>query len=200
MTEVARQLITAEKYLEITGEDEGRYELIEGVIYAMAPIRTYHSLITSKLNKRLLIHLDGTPCQVYNDPMEVKIDDLSVYAPDVMVDCSDTQENTLYREKPILIVEVLSPSTRRHDKAIKLKKYLTIPTLQEYVLIEQEYVDVEVLRRDNGWQPEHYFLGDDVTFTSIDLTLPVEDVYEWVHNDDMQAWLMQKEEGEKGEE
>ena len=201
MAEAARKLITAEEYLELTGEDEGKHELIEGVIYAMAPIRANHSLITSKLNKRLLVHLDGTPCQVYNDPMEVKIDDFSVYAPDVMVDCSKIDGKALYKEEPLLIVEVLSPSTRRHDKATKLRKYLTIPSLKEYALIEQDFVDVEILRRDNGWQPEHHFLGDDVTFTSIDLTLSVEDIYEWVQNNDMRAWSANKKEEEgKGEE
>ena len=200
MAEAARKLITAEEYLEITGEDEGRHELIEGVIYAMAPIRANHSLITSNLNTRLGVHLQGTPCRIYNDPMAVRIDDFSVYAPDVMVDCSKIDGESLYKEEPLLIVEVLSPSTRRHDKATKLRKYLTIPSLKEYALIEQDFVDVEILRRDNGWQPEHYFLGDDVTFTSIELTLSVEDIYEWVQNDDRRAWLAQKAEGGKGEE
>ena len=137
----------------MTGDDETHYELIDGVIYAMAPPRTYHGLITSKLNTKLGVHLAGTPCRVYNEPIQVKIDDISMYSPDVMVDCSDAQENTLYRETPILIVEVLSPSTRRYDQTVKLRKYLTIPTLKEYILIEQNCADVEVLRQDKDWHP-----------------------------------------------
>ena len=67
--------------------------------------------------------------------------------------------------------------------------------------IEQDFVDVEVLRRDNGWESEHYFLGDDVIlYRSIDLTMKVEDIYEWVPNDDMKAWLAKKREGEKANE
>ena len=55
------------------------------------------------------------------------------------------------------------------DKTLKRDLYLTIPTLQEYVLIEQDFVDVEIQRRSNGWQSEHFYLDNDVHFQSIDL-------------------------------
>jgi len=67
-----------------------------------------------------------------------------------------------------------------------------IPSLQEYVLIEQDFVDVQVFRRNEGWIPSHYFLGDEVTFESIGLTLPVEDIYHRVQNDDMLEFLNNK--------
>jgi hypothetical protein len=56
--------------------------------------------------------------------------------------------------------------------------------LQEYVLIEQDCVDVEVCRHINGWLSEHYFLGDDVTFHLLDLTISVADIYVRVHNEE----------------
>lgn len=68
-----------------------------------------------------------------------------------------------------------------------IKSYQTLPSLEEYVLIEQDFVDVEVCRRSKRWWPEHYYLGDTVHFASIDLTLSVEDIYARVMNDDMQA-------------
>ena len=89
-------------------------------------------------------------------------------------------------------MEVLSPSTRRHGKGVKLEKYLATPALKEYVIIEQDCVDVEVLRRDNDWKSGHYFLGDTVTLTSIGLAMKVEDIYEWVQNNDMRTWLAKK--------
>jgi hypothetical protein len=64
--------------------------------------------------------------------------------------------------------------------------------LQEYVLIEQDFVDVQVFRRNEGWLVKHYFLGDEVTFESIGLTLSVEDIYHRVQNDDMVEFLDNK--------
>ena len=61
-----------------------------------------------------------------------------------------------------------------------------IPSMEEYVLIEQDFVDIEICRRKKHWRPEHYYLGDEVHLASIDLTLPVEDIYARVMNDDMQ--------------
>jgi Uma2 family endonuclease len=69
------------------------------------------------------------------------------------------------------IVEVLSPSTRRTDKTTKKRLYQTLPSLQKYVLIEQDIVDVEVCRRSEGWGSAHYFVGGEVTFAAIDLTV-----------------------------
>jgi Uma2 family endonuclease len=86
----------------------------------------------------------------------------------------------------------LSKSTRRIDETTKRFNYINIPTLQEYVLIEQDFVDIEVVRRSEGWQPKHYFLGDEVTFESIGLTLPVEEIYQRVKNQDMAEFLAEK--------
>ncbi|GAB4258437.1 MAG: hypothetical protein Kow0065_08180 [Methylomicrobium sp.] len=110
----------------------------------------------------------------------------------MIVDCHFDESQPYYTETPIIIVEVLSKTTRRNDKTVKLANYLKLPTLQEYVMIEQDYVDVEVLRRAEGWVSKHYYLGDAVTFTAIDLTLPVEVIYQRVHNEDMLASLAQK--------
>jgi len=72
--------------------------------------------------------------------------------------------------------------------------YINIPSLQEYVLIQQDFVDIQVIRRNEGWLPKHYFLGDDITFESIALTLPVEDIYHRVKNEDMLDFLQEKSE------
>ena len=71
--------------------------------------------------------------------------------------------------------------------------YMQIPSLQEYVLIEQDIVDVEVIRRATGWLSEHYFLGDELTLSSINLTLSVEDIYDRVQNGDVKEWLENQE-------
>jgi Uma2 family endonuclease len=114
------------------------------------------------------------------------------FYPDVMVVCQDTSNNEYYAETPIIIVEVLSNSTRRLDETIKKLAYQAIPTLQEYVLVEQDFVDVEVCRRNAGWVSEHYFMGENVTFESVGLTLPIEEIYYRVENEDVRAFLEEK--------
>ncbi len=69
---------------------------------------------------------------------------------------------------------------------------MQIETLEEYVLIAQDFVQIEVIRKSDGWKAVKYFLGDEVTFTSIGLTLSVEAIYDGVENDEMVMWLKQK--------
>jgi len=107
--------------------------------------------------------------------------------------CADENGDEYYTEKPTIIVEVLSKATRRMDKSTKLAAYKALPSLQEYVLIEQDFVDIEILRRSTHWLSEHYFLGDSLTLESIDLTMTVSDLYHRVNNEDMQEFLQQQQ-------
>jgi len=90
---------------------------------------------------------------------------------------------------PLILVEVLSKSTRQTDHTLKLTAYQQLPSLLEYVLIEQDFVDVEVCRRNNHWQSEHFYLGSEVFFESIDFRLSVAEIYERVVNEDMRVYL-----------
>ncbi|MGN7614607.1 Uma2 family endonuclease, partial [Magnetococcales bacterium HHB-1] len=124
--------------------------------------------------------LKGKTCQAFQAGMKLKTSEGNFRYPDVMVVCEETTQSNRYMQHPVILVEVLSSSTRRQDKTKKMLEYINIPTLEEYVLVEQDFVDVEILRRSNGWRPEHFYLGDKVTFESIGLTLLVEEIYERV--------------------
>ena len=91
---------------------------------------------------------------------------------------------------------MLSKSTRRTDETIKRVAYSSLSSVQEYVLIEQDFVDVEVCRRSSGWVSNHYFLGDDVWFESLDFNLAVEEIYRWVENEELAAFLQARELGD----
>ena len=96
--------------------------------------------------------------------------------------------NDSFSTSPVVIVEVLSKATRKMDLTVKLLRYINLPSLQEYVLIEQDFVSVQVLRRANHWRSEYFFLGELVTFTSIGLTLSVAEIYDRVDNADMREF------------
>ncbi|MBV5301750.1 MAG: Uma2 family endonuclease [Methylococcales bacterium] len=165
-----------------------KHEYINGEVYAMAGASRSHNILTGNVWSAFMAHLDGTRCISFSSDMKVNIDNQFFY-PDVLVTCDDDLGDDYYTKAPIILVEVLSKSTRKMDKSFKLAAYKTIPSLLEYVLIEQEFAEIEICRRHSHWSSTHYFLGDDVHFESIDLTLSVEAIYRRVQNQDVIDYL-----------
>ena len=126
--------------------------------------------------------------------MKVRADKGNKYFyPDVVVACNQDGDSD-FTESPRIIAEVLSNSTRKFDKNLKRQIYQTIPSLEEYVLIEQDRVEIEVCRKSANWQPTYYFIDDEITFESIGLTLPVLELYQRVDNQEMRDFLATLEE------
>lgn len=176
--------LSEEDYLASEPLSDVKREYIDGQVYAMTGAGYNHNCIAANMLRELGNHLKGTPCATFMADIKVKLGRDYVY-PDVLVDCSKMSGADMFATAPVIIVEVLSRSTRKTDMTTKLIRYINLPSLQEYVLIEPDMVSVQVLRRSKGWMPEYYFLGDSVRFESIDLTLPVEDIYDRVDNADM---------------
>ena len=185
-----RHFISEQDYLQGELMADVRHELIDGEVFAMAGASRNHQRLVGNLYTFLNQHLMNKDCEPFANELKVKAESCFFY-PDLMVVCEEQQGDDYYTEKPTLIVEVLSKSTRRLDKTTKLAAYKTLPSLQEYVLIEQDHVEIEVLRRAQNWFPEHYFLGDSIRFDSIDLTVAVADIYHRVNNEDMRDYLQQ---------
>lgn len=166
-------------YLAFEETASERHEFIDGVIYAMVGGSDRHNLIAGNLFIALGNHLPDS-CQAFEQGMKLRfvIDQAeSFYYPDVMVSCSEKDRARHWRERPLLIAEVLSDSTERNDRTEKFNAYKTIPELQEYVLIAQDVPQVEVFRRRNAWQLETYFMNDTITLESVGLTLAVSQLY-----------------------
>ena len=178
---------SVEEYLKDELAREVKHELINGQIYAMAGASANHERISANILTEFNHHLKTSPCEPFGSDMKVKTGSKFFY-PDVIVDCQFDESQPYYSENPVIIVEVLSKSTRRIDETTKRFSYINIPGLKEYVLIEQDIVDIEVIRRSEGWQSKHYFLGDTVHFESINLTLSVEEIYHRVQNEEMREF------------
>ncbi|HNE91115.1 MAG TPA: Uma2 family endonuclease [Agitococcus sp.] len=166
---------------------ETKHEYIDGEVFAMAGASASHNRISLNVARKFGNHLEDKPCQPYISDMKVKVGTKYFY-PDVLVECSGLADDSHVTEKPTLIVEVLSKSTRRMDETTKRIAYTQIDSLLEYVLIEQDFVDIEIIRRRTGWQSERFYLGDSLTFESIALTLTVEDIYARVNNPELVEW------------
>jgi Uma2 family endonuclease len=183
------QHISIKAYLEGELVSEDKHEYVDGCVYAMAGTSKNHEKLVSNLVKTLGNHLENMPCDVFGSNIKVHVSQTRFYYPDVMVVCSDDEGDEYYTEKPILIVEILSKSTRRKDHTEKRFAYQQVKTLQEYILIEQDTVHIEVSRRSLTWASEHYFLEDDVFFESLDLKVPVVDIYRRVDNEEMKVFV-----------
>lgn len=180
-----------EDYLAAELVSDMKHEYIDGQIYAMTGGSLNHERIALNMATELRNHLRGKPCEAFGSNVKIKTD-RHVFYPDAMVVCNQNYPSEYYTDSPVLVVEVLSKSTRRLDETVKRRVYQSIPSLLEFVLIEQDIVDVEVCRRSEGWVSTHYFMGDEVRFESVGLVLSVADIYARVDNDDVKTYIAEQ--------
>lgn len=193
--EPSSSVLTMEEYLLAEQDCEIKHEYVDGELFAMAGASDFHNLISVNLTALLFNYFreNQLPCRTYAGDMKVKITDKRAFYPDVMVVCKDDNENAYYKTSPKLIIEVLSKSTRQRDKMLKRLCYQNIPSMEEYVLIEQDFCEVEIFRKKDGWQSRYYYLGEQIYFDSLGLTVTVADLYYQVENQDMQAFWENKQ-------
>lgn len=135
------------EYLAWEAEQATRHEFFRGEIFAMVGGRRGHGRIVANLMRHLGNHLDDTPCQAFSKNMKVQVGDDAVLYPDVFVTCDKrfSADDRVFTE-PVLVIEVLSPSTQRYDRREKFAIYRKLSSLREYVLIDPDTRGVEVYR------------------------------------------------------
>jgi len=193
MSNVSRsKVITENDYLAAELVSDIRHEFVNGEIYAMSGAKATHNRISGNIAREVGNMLRNSHCDTFAADMKVKAGSNYFY-PDVLVDCSELDGEAVFTQSPVIIFEVLSRSSRKLDETIKKIAYMNIPTLQEYVLVEQDFVDVEVFRKSDDWRSSHYFLGDQIELESQAIKLDVEEIYTRVKNQDMLEWEELKE-------
>lgn len=176
----AKPLISVVDYLNAELVSEVRHEFVNGEVYAMVGTSIAHNLIAGNLFAKLHGRLSGGPCQVFMSDVKVRIrteQEDRFYYPDLAVTCGDQYPSEYYTDNPILIVEVLSDSTERRDRSEKFYAYRKLPSLQEYVLVAQDLMRVEIYRRAGGWDLELYGSEDRLHLDSVNLEMAVAEVY-----------------------
>jgi Uma2 family endonuclease len=187
--------ITEEEYVNGELFSDIKHEYIEGHIYAMSGASTNHNRIMTNFVSELRLALKNTPCEPFSSDMKVQVGNDFFY-PDALVVCDHIANDNGITDAPLIIVEVLSKSTRQIDHTLKRNAYQSLESLQEYVVIEQDIVDIEVCRRKKHWQSEHYYLGDEIYFESIDCHLSVLEIYDRVVNADIENYFNELEKQE----
>ena len=175
---------TSDDYLAFERASELRHELINGEIYAMTGASLEHNTISTNIVITLGIQLRGQSCDLYSSDMRVKISRTDYCYPDVVVVCGtpeleDSHGDTLLN--PVVVFEILSPSTEPYDRGEKFQRYRSIPSLQVYILVSQESPRLEMFTRhdsDGTWVlSEAMVLTDTLSIPVIDCTLPLSEVY-----------------------
>ena len=176
-------IVPVADYLSGEEASEVRHEYLGGEVHAMAGGTIDHNLLAGNLYLAFRTHLRGKPCRALMENVKVNLSlhsDDYFYYPDVMVGCDPRDTHRLFLRHPKLLVEVLSPDTERVDRREKFFAYTTaLATLEEYVLVAQNRREVTVHRRAADWKPEVITSGE-VTFHSLELTLPLDAIYEGV--------------------
>ena len=179
----------------IPDADTVRSEYVKGEIIAMSGASRAHNLITGNISGELRAQLRGSECETYANEMRVSSPLTSSYFyPDVVVVCEEPRfEDDVFDTllNPIILVEVLSPSTEVYDRREKFAHYRQLPSLQEYLLVAQDQVRVEHYRRQEkqGTAPitgkdwiftDFQELEEILPLTSIQCELPLREIYERV--------------------
>ena len=177
--------ISPEEYLEGERSAETRHEYVDGRVYAMAGASDDHNRIAGNIFAELRERLRGHRCEPFINDMKVKIppafaDVYFYYYPDVLVACDPTDNARYFRERPTIIIEVLSTETERTDRREKAIAYRQIATVEAYILVEQERMAATILRRaEPGWQSEVIEKpGSILKLPGIGVEIPLERIYE----------------------
>ncbi|MGB7416689.1 MAG: Uma2 family endonuclease [Thermosynechococcaceae cyanobacterium] len=176
---------SAEEYLELEVNSQERHEYIQGEIVLMTGGTPAHNELAINLAAFLKFSLRGQAYRTFATDQRLSIPERDLYTyPDVMVTPKVLQLQKGRRDticNPVMIAEVLSNSTQGYDRGEKFAAYRTLPTLQEYVLIDQYRLHVEqyVKTDTNQWLFSEYDQGEaEVSLASLPFSMTLADLYE----------------------
>lgn len=176
--------ITVEEYLERELLSPVKHEFLGGEVHAMAGAGNRHNQIATNITIALGSRLRGKPCRPFNSDTKVRIElanHTRFYYPDAMVVCDRNRDDEQWQDRPVVIVEVLSESTRRTDLGEKREAYLAIPTLKALLIVEPNEAAATLYRRrpSGGFTHEHYSgSGERILLPEIEVELPLGEFYE----------------------
>lgn len=182
--------VSPEEYLAVERESDTKSEYFDGVVYAMTGASINHIRVVTNLAVELATQLRGRRCDVLTNEMKVRLQDSrKFFYPDVTVLCGDPQfhdKRTDIILNPVLVIEVLSPSTEAFDRGAKFQAYQTLDSLNEYVLVAQDKAVIEqfVRRADGKWTYAAAIgLESSLLLPSVECTLNLNAVYDKVDFD-----------------
>ena len=175
--------MTVAEYLESEKDGTVRHEYLDGEVYAMSGASKRHNRIANNLNIKLMTHLQGGPCQVFIVDVKVFIEALNFfYYPDIVVACDPEDDDDYFVKRPVLVVEVESPSTAAIDRREKLMAYRKVESLREYLRLSQDSIRAEIYSRDDqgNWWSEEVGANQELRPESVGLSVALPALYQGV--------------------
>ncbi len=174
----AKTPMTAQQFLFWDAHEPLRHEFVRGDVFAMAGAEERHVTVAGNVYVALRAHLRGTPCRTFITDMKLRVEAADCYFyPDVMVTCSGVDAaDPLIKREPVLVVEVLSPSTAAYDRGDKFAAYRLLSSLREVLLVDPDSRRCDLYRKgaDGLWVLHPFEPGHAVRLQSVDLDLGAE--------------------------
>lgn len=183
VTRMTVNYMTEEEYLRKEERATVRHEFVDGYVFAMTGATDAHNVICGNIFSFLHGQLSGGPCRAYINDMKLHIKSArSYYYPDIMVTCEPFDARSISKSAPMLIVEVLSPSTSAIDRREKLMAYRKLENLKEYLIVYQDRQQVEIHHRssDLEWECLVLTAGDELFLEALPdgkVLLPFDVIY-----------------------
>jgi Uma2 family endonuclease len=187
---------TVQEYLEMERNSLEKHEYYKGEIFTlhragevninmMSGAGARHNIISVNVIRELAVALRGKDCKPYGSDMRINIPENSLYTyPDVSIICGDiisSEEDKDTAVAPVVIIEILSSSTRQYERGEKFKLYRDIPSLKEYILVDSESITIEAFRLNerNHWELQEYKnLNDVLIVPTVAVSIPLQHIYE----------------------
>jgi len=175
-------LVSPEDYLafeDTLSREDGKHEYVDGRIDPMIGASFAHATLVTSIMIQVGQRLRKTPYSVYANDIRVRIESANCYYyPDISICLIGSPAKANTTDAPIVVIEVLSPSTRHKDRTEKLSNYKRLPSLQEILLVEQDVRQVEVHRRSEaGWISDTIRDEESVTLRSVGVSVPLAEIY-----------------------
>ena len=179
MNLAVRKPMSLAEFLEWEERQELRYEFDGVEPSAMTGGTAAHADIQANLIAAFRNRMRGKPCKFYGSDLKVLVADNSSRYPDGMVVCSPVAPNATAVRDPVVIFEVLSPSTAAKDRIVKAREYQATPSVKRYVMLEQDRIGATVhVRAQDGWSVLVLKDDDTLVMPEIGLAIPLAEFYE----------------------
>ena len=176
------ELVSAEKFLEWIGTQEGRFELVDGhIVRMMAGAKQSHNVVSANILATLLPQARRAGCRTTSSAPAVRTGPGSMRYPDVAVDCGPSDPDALESVQPTMVVEVASPGTSAIDATDKLDEYRALESILLILFVDPDVISVKLYRRvgPSTWHVEKYDDPDQtIDLSEIGGVLSLQDIYE----------------------
>lgn len=183
---LSKQKMSFAEYIALEREADYKSEFFDGEIFAMAGGTLEHSYLGTTIAFELNLRMRKSPCKVFNSDLRVKVASTGLVTyPDCLVVCGPTHhdpEDPDTITNPKILVEVLSESTEKYDRSVKLRHYVTIPSLTDFLLISQGVIQVEHYHRKDDGSWAFRLLGPGQSLELLDFEIPVDDIYRGIED------------------